>query len=305
MKAILKNLMHKHIPPVAKTILVILIILITAVFLTKTLLEYYEQAKQAISSISPIKIIAVFLLFLGHFYMRVFSWRSIVSFLGANIRKQDSLPVWFFSEATRYIPGNIWSFASRAYLAQRKGVSTTISILILPIEIIVVIITTSVLSSYAIIKTIEKLPLDLTFYIGILISLVTLIGVFLLYKRIKKILRKLFNLTLNPKEFLTIVLFQTLSWSFYSIGVVVLVNDLPHLNLFLLLSSTLLAWLIGYLSIITPMGLGVREGAFVLLTGQQIGIGQATVVAVLSRTILIVAELTNLAFWAYFSKRKS
>lgn len=297
--------MHKRVPPIVKTILVILVILITVVFLTKTLLEYYEQAKHAISSISPIKIIAAFLLFLGHFYMRVFSWRSIVSFLGANISKQDSLLVWFFSEATRYIPGNIWSFASRAYLAQQKGVLTTISILILPIEIIVVVITTSVLSSYAIIKTIEKLPVDLTFYIGILISLITLIVVFLLYKRIKKILRKLFNLTLNPEKFLTILLFQILSWSFYGIGVVVLVNDLPNLNLFLLLSSALLAWLIGYLSIITPMGLGVREGAFVLLTGQQIGIGQAVVVAVLSRTILIIAELTNLAFWAYFSRRKS
>ena len=51
------------------------------------------------------------------------------------------------------------------------------------------------------------------------------------------------------------------------------------------------------------MGLGIREGVFVLLAGPQIGVPQAVLVAVLARIILICSELLNLFFWVSVRKK--
>lgn len=279
-----------------------LVILITVVFFTKTLLSYYQQIQYSIFSLSPIKIIASFCLFLGYLYMRALSWRLIIYFLGGSIGKPNSFPVWFFSEATRYIPGNVWSFASRVHLARQNRLSQNVSLLMVPVEILIVTATTAILSSYAIIKNLEILPGKLTFLIIAITSIATISVMFLLHKKIRNILNKLFTRELNLKALFIALLLQFVSWSLYSAGTIVLISNLADVDLLPLFSSTLLAWLIGYLSIITPMGLGIREGAFVLLTGQQIGIAQALLIAVLARVILLIAELTNLAFWVGINK---
>lgn len=289
-----------------KTIATILVLLIAAIFLVRTLLNYYGQAQHIVLSISPIKVFVSFCLFLGYLYLRALSWKSLVQFLGASINKTNSLSIWFFSEATRYIPGSVWSFASRAYLAQQKKISRNISILISPVEAIVVITATTSLSLFAIIKNLEKFQTNLAFFILAVTSLLITLILLLFHKTVAKLFKKLLAEDLIPKAMVTALILQFLGWSLYSIGYIILIPDLAKIpNPLLLFSSTLLAWLIGYLSIITPMGLGIRESAFILLTGTQIGIPEAVLIAVLSRIILIVAELTNLIFWACFKRKIS
>lgn len=286
-----------------KTAGAILVILLTAIFFTKTLVEYSEQVRDNFLLTSPLKVLASFLLFVGYLTLRALSWRALVHFLGESINKTSSLSVWFFSEATRYIPGNIWSFASRVYLARLKNISPNASLLVLPLEVATVTTVTALLSSYAIMMNLERLPINFTFYTALIASPIALLGILLLQKPIKRLLRRLFRQDLNLKALLASLVLQIFSWSLYSIGAIVLISNLGQVeNLYLLFSSILLAWLVGYLSFVTPMGLGVRESAFVLLTGGQIGIVQAIIIAVLSRVILIIAEFTILAFLAGANK---
>lgn len=303
MEAILKSILYKISLNRVKTIASIVILLATTIFLTKTLISYYGQIQDIIYSISPIRVVISFCLFLCYLYFRALSWGYLIHFLGASISKANSLSVWFLSEATRYIPGSVWSFVTRSYLAQRKNISRNISILISPVEAIIVITATTILSLYAILNSLKGIQINLTFYILITISLILTLCLLLLNKQITKIIKKLATQALTPKALVTALIYQFLAWSFYSLGYLYIV-DLTNINLFLFFSSALLAWLIGYLSIITPMGLGVRESAFVLLTGPQIGTTEAALIAILARIILIVAELSNLIFWTS-KKRKS
>ena len=286
-----------------KNLATILVILITAVFLAKTLLKYYEPTKYDLSSIPAYKIILAACFFLGYFYMRAISWRYLTQYLGESVSKTSSLTIWFFSEALRYIPGNIWSFASRAYLARQKQISKEVSFLILPIEIIIVTTTTTILSSYAIIKTLEKLQVNLIFYILIFTSLIVTLVLLLSHKIILRVLKKILLQKLVLKALPTALILQFLSWSLYSTGYIILIDFAGIQDLALLFSSTLLAWLIGYLTIVSPMGLGVRESTFILLIGPQIGLSQAAVIALLARVILIVTELINLTFWVSLKRR--
>lgn len=279
----------------ARTVGTLLVISLTAIFFTRTLTEYYQQFQHSFLSVSPFKAVVSFLLFIGYLYLRALSWRSLVNFLGESINKTGSLSVWFFSEATRYIPGNVWSFVSRAYLARQEKISRNVSLLVLPIEIIIVSTVTSALSLYSIIKNLERLPVNLVFYAALITPPVALFGFLLLQKIIKRVLEKLLKLDLSPKALLTAIALQIACWSLYSLGTIVLLEGKLD-NLPLLFSSTILSWLIGYLSLVTPMGLGVRESAFVLLLGGYIGTAQAVVIAILSRIILIISELIILVF---------
>ncbi len=278
---------------IIKTIGTFLVISLAIIFFTKTLTEYYQQLQTSLFSISPLRVVASFLLFIGYLYLRALSWRSLIHFLGENVNKTNSLSVWFFSEATRYIPGNVWAFASRAYLARQIMVSKNVSFLVLPVEVLTVTAVTSLLSLYAVINNLERLPVNSVFYVAILSPLFMLLGFLILQKIIKRVVGKLLSLELNPPAYLKAVLFQLACWSLYSAGTLVLIDGKID---FLLFSSTILAWLVGYLSLVTPMGLGVRESAFVLLVGEIIGTPQSLVVAIISRVILIVAEMAILAF---------
>src|SRR3989344_927439 len=300
MKAILK-ILHKISLNRVKTIASIVILLATSIFLTKTLINYYGQIQNIIYSISPIRVIISLCFFICYLYLRALSWGHLIHFLGTSINRTNSLSAWFLSEATRYIPGSVWSFVTRSYLAQQKNISRNISILISPVESIIVITATTILSLYAIFNSLKGFEINTTFYILVILSLVLTFGLLLLHKPLTKIIKKLATQTLAPKALATALIYQFLAWSFYALGYIYLI-DITNIDFFLFFSSALLAWLIGYLSIITPMGLGVRESAFVLLTGPQIGTTEAALIAILARVILIIAELSNLVFW--ISKRR-
>lgn len=274
---------------------ILVVIFVTSIFFTKTLTQYYEQFQTSLLSISPLRVIIAFVLFIGYLCLRALSWRQLVNFLGENVNKTNSLSVWFFSEATRYIPGNIWSFVSRAYFARQEHVSRNASLLVLPIEVMTVASVASALSLYAISKNLERLPVNFFFYSTIILTPVALLAFLLLQKIIRRIFGKLGEVELKPKALLAAILLQLACWSLYSLGTIVLIDGKID-NFPLIYSSTILAWLVGYLSLVTPMGLGVRESAFVLLVGGVIGAAQAVLIAIVSRVILINSELAILLF---------
>ena len=280
-----------------KNILGILLVFLTAIFIAKTFTSYYGQLQQTVSSLSLFKVGTSFLLFVGYLYMRALSWRFLIMSLEGSISKVHALTVWFLSEVTRFIPGNVWAYASRVYLSKQRNLSNDAALLAVPVEIAVVTLTTTLLSLIAIQKNMSSLPLNLTFLLLVFGMLIGLIVLYFFQNVIRRFVSKIISQKLNPVPLLGAFILQAGAWFLYSVAIIVLVNQLALKDTLLFLSSSLLAWLVGYLSFVTPMGLGVREGAFIVLTGQQIGVPQAAFIALLSRVILISAELVNLVFW--------
>lgn len=296
---IIVNLSSKK--PTLKTFLTTLVIITTVVFIGKALFSYYEQIQQNILLLSPAKIIASLLLFLVYLYLRALSWKAIVNGLGAKISTANSLYVWFLSESTRFIPGSLWSFASRAYLSR---LPRNVTILMVPVEIMFITITTAFLSSHAVIKNLTILPSRIILLFTLAAVIFAILGIFILHKKIIRLLKDLLVHDINIRDFTKALALQFISWTLYGLATIMLIDNLTAPNFLFVFSSTLLAWLIGYLSII-PMGLGVRESAFVLLVGTSVGIPQATLVAVISRIILIMAEIINLALWSSVKRKIS
>ena len=74
----------------------------------------------------------------------------------------------------------------------------------------------------------------------------------------------------------------------------------------IILSLYPFAWSIGFLSLITPGGLGVREGVLSLFLTTCLPSVTATLVALLSRLWIIVIEVILAAIaWGYYCRKFS
>jgi hypothetical protein len=99
------------------------------------------------------------------------------------------------------------------------------------------------------------------------------------------------------------------SWGCYGLHVFVLAAALGagHGGVLLAQSTGAFAaaWCTGFLLIAAPAGAGVREAVLVLLLGSAIGRSQATVIAVLSRLLFLLADLGWAGVSAALPRRSS
>ena len=65
-----------------------------------------------------------------------------------------------------------------------------------------------------------------------------------------------------------------------------------------LIGSDAAGWAIGYLSLLTPSGLGVREAALVVFLTPLLGSPAALLTSLLSRPVLMIAEVSVWGLWA-------
>jgi len=90
------------------------------------------------------------------------------------------------------------------------------------------------------------------------------------------------------------LIFQLLAWLFFGLGSFIVIQTVhPLTNNLLMFSIPVAAWIIGYLSLITPMGLGVREVVFITLLMPYMNIADATVITVFSRINMVIVETIN------------
>ena len=93
-----------------------------------------------------------------------------------------------------------------------------------------------------------------------------------------------------------------MQWAVYAASGAALTSSLADLTLLTLVAvgaAFVVAWLAGFISLLTPGGLGVREGVAIALLAPMVGTDVAALATVVSRvTWTIVDGLTIAAGWA-------
>ncbi len=159
--------------------------------------------------------------------------------------------------------------------------------------------------------------------IGLAVVLIALGSVFLIFIPIPRHLRLLCKgRFLKKMEFfqkgvrvifsvtgtLRLLAVYLLLWGYFGIAFFVFVKSIhpiPFRHLLMLIGLYPLAWSIGFLSLVTPGGLGVREGFLSLLLTLCMPPATATLVALLSRVWVMSAEilLASIA-WVFYCRQK-
>lgn len=222
-------------------------------------------------------------------------WQLFLRNEGHNVSFRKSLYRWEFSELKRFVPGNVWSFLSRAALFEDLGVPKTITAKGLVYEIELVILGSAILSILSLPLIASYFGLNLMFTSSIYILIIMAGVAFLLFQNklpIGKLKTIIPELTFSKN--LQFLLFYIAACFFFGAGTflsAVSIIDLSFSNLFQYVGFFSFSLLVGYLSVITPSGLGVREAVITFGLAKLILLPQAALIAIFSRIALIISEL--------------
>lgn len=271
-------------------------------FVGKILYDQLPSVTPNLQTINPYLITFGIFSFLVFYFLRSYLWYRIIKAFGHSITFKDSSYMWSISELKRYIPGNIWSFLGRAVLFTDKGV-TKKEIgrgLVYEAELFVIgCVLVSVLSLPFLLPNYS----DQLYHIAIV---VVGLGI-LLYVANKRLPRSFF--TRNEKiskithfifppfsirENFILVSLSTVAIFFFGLGNYLIMSAAfgtdPQL-MWQLIGVFALSFVAGYLSIITPAGIGVREGIVIYALTKIVPSGLAAFAALFTRLLLIVSEL--------------
>ena len=261
-----------------------------------------------------------FVFFVAQELMFALIWRSILARLGSRLDIVSSERIYLGAEFVRYIPGNVWHVITRVMWAEQRGVPKAIGFASMVVELATKIFSAALVFAISLLfwpdvsalATQAHIPANVALIAGAVAIPLLLLGLHprLLEASLNLGLRLLkrppTRLTLRYRDLLVITLFWSLSWvvagfGFYLLTRSIVSTPLPPTLLALAIGIYALGWDVGFLSFITPSGIGFRElaiAALMVAAGVTVGPGGfaiAFVVAMVSRLLSTGSELVSIA----------
>jgi uncharacterized membrane protein YbhN (UPF0104 family) len=248
------------------------------------------------------------------YFLLVLAWRSILRSWGQDLDLWSAARIWTVSSLGKYIPGKVWAVAGMALLSQRAGVAPWAATGSAIIMQVLAIGTGAAVAGLAGVQALEAAKP------GIQVGLVLLvagslfsIGLLLWPPLLARLLRLAAPETAGGRQptagsLLVGIAANTAAWLGYGLALSFLARGLvphAHLDLRLAIAAFTASYLAGFLALLVPGGIGVREGLFILMLQEPLGVATATSLAVGSRLLLTVAELGAAVPFLAFRRRQA
>lgn len=271
----------------------------------KTLAGYHWQASAPLLALAFIGFVAQTLSY-------PLVWRLVLRRLGYSLSLPKSVRIYLASEFVRYLPGNVWHVITRILWAEREGIPKSIGFASMTVELVTKIASAALVFAVTLLfwPRIDVLGSAVGGQTSVLIGLAAIpvvLGLmqprllaWLLNRALKVMRKEPITLPMRYRDVLIAVLCWCGSWAIGGVAFYLLVvgvigaSGWSLLTLLLSIGIASLGWDIGFLSFITPSGLGFREAATALLLTLSLvvpGSALATVIAFLWRILSTLAEL--------------
>jgi len=291
-----------------KLFLGVIILIVIFSFMGKYLFENWQQVPFQKLKFNYALLIASFLIYACCFILGGFIWKTSLSFVGENLSLIKSLRISAFSYMARYIPGKVWGIVGQVWFTKKEGnipgeksgvcivVNTVISIL------------SSLLLTFIIFPLILESKFSEKFYLlFILIPLFFIILYPPIFMRIvnfglKKLKREEIKTVPKYTQILELLLLYIFGWILTCSGVYFLISSFyPMKSSFFIPLCGIYpgAWVIGFLSLVTPGGLGVREGVLSYFLSFYMPVSVGIIASIIIR---IWATIGEFVFFAIFAR---
>ena len=204
----------------------------------------------------------------------------------------------------KYIPGRIWQFVGRVYLFSNMGFSKARIVMIAVVEQYFILLSAFVIFALAYLNYphifLDPLRVNLKLLVigGLLIGMLSLHprSIALWNKVVLKITKKEYlQISINFKYVLLVFGIYIIYWVCIGLSVLFLIKGgvkIPIKYMFFIVGVNAIAYIIGYLSLITPGGLGIREGVLTYLLETILVKGFGAIVAIGERVMLMAEEVS-------------
>jgi glycosyltransferase 2 family protein len=242
-------------------------------------------------------------------------WHLVLAAIGYRLlSRAAAIRIWIVAEVCRWLPGGAWHFGSRTIQSTARGMPPLIAVASMGLEMLLMIVASLALGLAGLFvyksqwARAGELLWGQTVVWGARVSLAfvalaALAAVVVLpmrrvfpekYRAWRERLQSLRHIRLQAWPMSACLMFYTglmmlNGVAFY--GVAASVTSGPEVPLFAAMAVNALAWFAGLIVVTAPAGLGVREGVLVLVMSAWIGAGDAVLVALLWRGLLLASEL--------------
>jgi hypothetical protein len=244
-------------------------------------------------------------------FLQMYAWTMVMRYLAAPVRLHEALQGYTLSFLPRYVPGTVWGYWSRGqWLENLHGVHHAVTLLGSVLEAVALVLTAmtigvvyfaidgeGVQQAMLAVAAASLLSSCLWVVPGLIKPISRMAVPVIGAGKVTSVrLSVLSDLDTNRWSWFGAVALYLLLWaaqgvSLWSIGRALAIPPLSDL-----IASTFLAsssWLPGFLSVVVPAGIGVRELTLTSLLVHRFSVPdwQGSLVAVLSRLWAVVSEL--------------
>lgn len=243
-------------------------------FLVSRLVRDWHQIPFHEMRFAPLPLIASFAVLIAtRFPLEAFAWSRILRTMDERINPWRAMSIICVTQLGKYIPGKLWFTLGRASLAKRDGIPEAKTLVSVTVEIALSLLAALLLLAAAVpLLPAGTLPSKayLLFILGPVCLVMVHPAIFnrLLRLALRWLKQPQFTMSLNYGGVLAITGLYLLDWVLQGIGSYLLINSfypLPLARLPVLMGGYAVSWMIGFLILIAPAGLGVREGIFTLI----------------------------------------
>lgn len=302
--------MNKSIKDISLKIIKIFIVILILFFLTKALFNSWDQISKYSFKINyPLMSISVIIVCLAYF-SAAFGWICTIKKLKQKLSLKNGLLIFFKAQISKYIPGTIWSYIGRIYMAKKQKIPKTITFISLILEAVFLVSTSAMMSFLVLLPYLGQRVFShyLVYFIIATIPILSLhprVLNFLIYIISKVLKKRKTDIRIRYYDLLEIFGIYVLRGIFLGVGFIAFSNaiyPISFVNWPLLFGISILSWLAGYLFVIAPGGMGVKEAVIAFLLKPVMPTGIAIIIALGSRIWLILGETTAFGLATLYKK---
>lgn len=284
----------------------VLVLLALFAFIARAIGEQQDKLQDAASAITVnwSLVAAASAIVLATHAALIQSWRVLMTGWGSSLSYSAAVRTWTTANLGRYIPGKVWSVGALVVLAQREGVSPVAATGAAVLGTLI-----NIGAGFGVVAVTGSVVLDALgtgyrslAWIGsalFVVGIVTLPWVLPAILRFIAARRPTLSMPVRDLPHGAIwlaTIINVASWAGYGAAFMLLSRALlPDLSgaLAAFVAIWTASYLVGYLFLIAPGGIGAREGALVaaFLAFGITGAAEATILAAASRIGLIVIEV--------------
>ena len=259
----------------------------------------WPEVQEALERTEPWVLVAAGLVAPVYLVATMFAWRAVLGDLGSRLSLWDSFAVFFVSQLGKYLPGSLWNVVAAAELGADRRVPRRRSLTAMGVTLLMALAAGSALGVVGLLLA----PSQAQERFGLAAWVAPVFVVLAL----PPVTNRLATVALRvlrrpPLEHALTVAGAAIGFGWTLVGwllaglhvwlLAIATGMAPTLGSYLVCTGGYaLAWIVGFLAIPVPAGLGVREVILVAVLSQSLDAGSVIVVVLLSRVLLTAADL--------------
>ena len=240
------------------------------------------------------------------------AWRRVVVSMGERLPFLAAARIWFLASFGKYVPGKVWALAGAAVLAQRAGVDPSAAVAgALVLQVLSLTSGAAVVAMTAP-EVFQSVGQGSQPVLALVILLSVLGVVALTWQPVLDWISSLLPSSwprlraISPVVLGASFVANVVAWCAYGVALILLTRGLlPAVDLSLpqAIGVFTCSYIVGFLALFAPGGLGPRESIFLLMLSGQVGLKAAAALAISSRLLLTATELIPAVSLLLLSRR--